>query len=91
MIRFVNNASVRRLRGATAGDEITGNLITYDNNTEVFSVSATPGPDSAASGPSERVRAVLTPREGSPAAQAAQAASQAGPALRLSPSLGGKP
>lgn len=92
VIRFVNNAAVRRLQGATAGDEITGSLITYDNTTEVFSVSATPGANSAASGVSERVRAVLTPREGSAAAQqAAQAASQAGSTLRFSPSLGGKP
>ena len=92
LIRFVNTASVRRLRGATAGDEITGSLITYDNTTEVFSVSAASGPELAASGASERVRAVLTPREGTPAAQAAaQAASQAVPALRLSPSLGRKP
>lgn len=92
VIRFVNNASVRRLRGASTGDEITGRLITYNNTTEVFSVSNTTGPDPAASGPTERVRAVLTPREGTPAAQAAAlAASQVAPPLRLSPSLGGKP
>ena len=40
-IRFVNNASVRRLRGATMADEISGNLISYDSITEVFSVSST--------------------------------------------------
>src|SRR5687767_6790449 len=34
-VRFVNNAVVRRLRGATIGDEIVGSLITYDNTTEV--------------------------------------------------------
>src|SRR5438105_3658999 len=83
-IRFVNNAIVRRLRGATIGDEITGSLITYDNTTEVFSVTGgtTANPTPGGGG---RVRAVLTPREGTPAA--AEAASAA---LRASPALGEK-
>jgi lipopolysaccharide export system protein LptA len=90
VIRFVNNAMVRRLRGTGIGDEITGSLITYDNTTEVFNVSggtpqATAG---GASGSGGRVRAVLTPREGT--AAAAEAASQAAPALKLSPSIGDK-
>ena len=83
VIRFVNNAIVRRLRGASIGDEITGNLITYDNTTEVFSVSGGT-PANTAGSPGGRVRAVLTPREGTPAA--AEAASQAAP-MRLSPSM----
>lgn len=86
-IRFVNNAMVRRLRGESIGDEITGSVVTYDNTTEVFSVSG--GAQSAAgttTAPGGRVRAVLTPREGTPAA--AEAASAA--ALRTSPTLGDK-
>ncbi len=91
VIRFVNNAVVRRLRGASIGDEITGSLITYDNTTEVFSVSGGTGADPATGGTGGRVRAVLTPREGTPAAMAAaQAASQAEPQLKSSPALGGK-
>ncbi|HJV95671.1 MAG TPA: lipopolysaccharide transport periplasmic protein LptA [Albitalea sp.] len=91
VIRFVNNAVVRRLHGATIGDEITGQLITYDNTTEVFSVSGGTAGGPAASG-GGRVRAVLTPREGTPAAAAAAlAASQAAPPLKASPALGGKP
>ena len=88
-IRFVNNAMVRRLRGESIGDEITGNLVTYDNTTEVFSVSggATSGAGTASSAPTGRVRAVLTPREGTPAA--AEAASAAA-ALRPSKTLGDK-
>ena len=31
VIRFVNNASVRRLRGSETSDEISGNLVTYDS------------------------------------------------------------
>lgn len=84
-VRFVNAAVVRRLRGGVVADEVTGSVVSYDNTTEVFSVSGgiaaiTPG------NPSGRVRAVLTPREGTPAA--AEAASQAAPALKPSTSLG---
>ena len=81
-VRFVNRASVRRLRGSTVADEITGNVITYDSISEVFSVS---GGAATAANPGGRVRAVLTPREGSPAAAAAASGSSA---LRQSPTLG---
>ena len=88
-IKFITNASVRRLRGATLADEVSGNLVSYDSTTEVFSVS---GGAVTPSNPSGRVRAVLTPREGSAAAEeAAQAASRPAPQLRLSPSLEARP
>jgi lipopolysaccharide export system protein LptA len=87
-IRFVNNAIVRRLRGASIGDEITGSLITYDNTTEVFSVSGGSSANAASGATGGRVRAVLTPREGTPAA--AEAASAAAAPLRSSPALGDK-
>jgi lipopolysaccharide export system protein LptA len=87
-IKFIKNAAVRRLRGATVADEITGNLVTYDATTEVFSVSG--GAATSAANPAGRVRAVLTSREGSEAAtEAAQAASAVPrPVLKLSPALG---
>ena len=76
VIRFVNNASVRRLRGVASADEIAGNLVTYDSTTEVFNVSG--GAPATAANPGGRVRAVLVPREGSAAAaEAAKAASAA--------------
>jgi lipopolysaccharide export system protein LptA len=89
-VRFVNRASVRRLRGAVVADEITGNLVTYDSLAEVFSVSG--GGPATPSNPGGRVRAVLTPREGTAAAEAASAAasSSAAPALRPSATLGEK-
>jgi lipopolysaccharide export system protein LptA len=89
-IKFVTNASVRRLRGAEVADEIAGNLVSYDSVNEVFNVS---GGAATPNNPTGRVRAVLTPRDGSRAAQeAAQAASQPAPApLKLSPGLGGAP
>ncbi|MBW8828873.1 MAG: lipopolysaccharide transport periplasmic protein LptA [Burkholderiales bacterium] len=93
IIRFVNNAMVRRLRGETIGDEITGTIVAYDNTTEVFSVLG--GSHTAAGGknaPGGRVRAVLTPREGTPAAAeaASAAAAAAGTQLKASTSLGDK-
>jgi lipopolysaccharide export system protein LptA len=84
VIKFINNAAVRRLRGATLADEITGNLVTYDSTAEVFNVSGGAAP--SATSPGGRVRVVLTPREGSVAAvEAAQAASKPNLPLKLSP------
>ncbi len=62
-LRLVGNGAVRRLRGNTVADEITGALITWDNNAELFSVH---GADSASTGSEGRVRAILTPREERP-------------------------
>ena len=65
VVRFAGNAQVRRLRGTTPADEITGNLITYDNGNETFSVQGgAPAPAAGgASAPSSgRVRVVITPR-----------------------------
>lgn len=87
VIRFVNNASVRRLRGSSAVDEIAGNLVTYDSTTEVFNVSG--GASATAANPGGRVRAVLAPREGTTAAAEASRAASAAP-LKTTPALGAK-
>ena len=42
VVRFAGNATVRRLRGGTAADEISGGVITYDNGSETFSVQGAP-------------------------------------------------
>ena len=93
VVRFVNNASVRRLRGGEVADEISGNLVTYDSTTEVFNVSG--GAPATAANPGGRVRATLTPREGSAAAaeaaRAASAAAASAPPLRTAPALGTRP
>ena len=88
VVKFVNNAALRRLRGATPADEITGNLITYEASSDKLTVSGGAAPTAA--NPGGRVRAVLTPREGTEAAaEAAEAAAAAASApLRLSPALG---
>jgi len=63
VVRFSGAAQVRRLRGATPADEITGSVITYDNGNETFSVQGADAAAGAASTPgSGRVRVVITPR-----------------------------
>jgi lipopolysaccharide export system protein LptA len=81
-VRLVDRAVIRRYRGATLADETAGSLITYDNRSEVFSVTGGPAAVTPAN-PSGRVRATLAPREAS-----APAASQPGAALRATPALG---
>jgi lipopolysaccharide export system protein LptA len=78
-IRFTGKASVKRLRGKSVADEVSGAQITYDNTAEIFTVA---GGASAATpnNPSGRVRAVLSPRQDSPAA--AEAASAVPPGAR---------
>ena len=88
-VKFINRASVRRLRGSSVADEISGNVVSYDSIGEVFSVSG--GAAATPTQPAGRVRAILTPREGTAAAEeAAQSASKPSPQLKLSPSLGDK-
>jgi lipopolysaccharide export system protein LptA len=92
VVRFVNNASARQLRGAAVANEMTGNVITYDSTTEVVNVVG--GAPATVGNPGGRVRATLTPREGTPAAieaaaAAASAAASAAP-LKLAPTLGDK-
>jgi lipopolysaccharide export system protein LptA len=87
-IKFINRASVRRLRGANVADELAGSLVSYDSTTEVFSVSGGGAP--TPTNPNGRVRVVLTPREGTAAAAEAAASKPAAP-LKLSPTLGEKP
>lgn len=87
-VRFIRNAELRRLRGATLADEMTGSLIVYDNTTDVFTVDGsvtTPGQQAGAGG---RVRAILTPRG---AASAPAAVAPGAPAqLRQSTTIGGE-
>jgi lipopolysaccharide export system protein LptA len=86
IVRFINNASVRRLRGAKVADEINGNLVTYNSVTEVMDVTG--GALATAANPGGRVRVVLTPREGTDAAaEAAQEAASSAEPLKQTPML----
>lgn len=69
-VRLVNKAVIRRFRGKQLVDETSGALITYDSLGEVFSVQ---GGNVTAANPGGRVRAVLSPRNDSPAAAPAVA------------------
>ena len=90
IIKFINKASVRRLRGTSVADEIAGNLVTYDGTAEVFNVSG--GAAATPTSPGGRVRVVLTPREGTAAAaEAAQAASKPSVPQKFSPAPGDRP
>ena len=80
-LRFIGNASVRRLRAGSVVDEILGTQITWDSAGEQFSVQGgTPTPGN----PTGRVRAVLGPRAQAPAAATPPSA----PPLKATRALG---
>jgi lipopolysaccharide export system protein LptA len=79
-LRFVGNGAVRRLRGGTVADEITGAVIVWDNLAEVFKVE---GGAVSAANPSGRVRAVLSPRPEPASAPAAAPAAPLAPSRTL--------
>jgi len=60
-IKLIDNAEVRRYRGAVMGDQMTGKLIIYENLTDVFSIDGQRTQEGG-QGSSGRVRAVLAPR-----------------------------
>jgi lipopolysaccharide export system protein LptA len=80
-VRFIKKAQLRRLRGASLADEVTGALIVYENLTDKFTVDG--APKSSATAPAGRVRAMLTPK----AESAAPASVQPPAVLRASPQL----
>jgi len=86
-VKFIKKAQLRRYRGATLGDEITGGVIVYENLTDMFSVdgSASRGVPGVRGG---RVRAMLTPKP-SELGTATPPSGQASPALRASTLLEG--
>lgn len=62
-VKFIKQAELRRLRGSTVADEMTGSLIVYDNTSDVFTVDGGPGsPVTTPGAPGGRIRAVLSPR-----------------------------
>jgi lipopolysaccharide export system protein LptA len=89
-VKFIKRAELRRLRGATVADEMTGSLITYDNTSDVFTVDGGPGSPAPAPGlAGGRIRAILSPRV-SASAPAAPAPAQPRVQLRPSTTIGGE-
>lgn len=93
-VRFIKRGELRRYRGSALSDEITGDLIVYNNLTDVFTVDGqrTRATNAAGDVPAGggRVRAVLAPKDSKPGAAApAPAVPSSGAALRPSNSLSG--
>jgi len=91
-VKFIRQAVMRRLIGATPNDESSGPLIIYDQSNDTFTVNGESLPPNAgvATQPGGRVRAVLTPKPATaPGAKAAPTAKPAGNGLRPSVTLGG--
>ncbi len=90
-VKFIKRAELRRLRGASVADEMTGSLITYDNTSDVFTVDGGPGSPTPAPGlAGGRIRAVLAPRIGASAATVPSQSPQSPVQLRPSVTIGGE-
>jgi lipopolysaccharide export system protein LptA len=82
VMTLINRAEARILRGTEVSNQVTGQKIVYNNNSEVMTVDGQ-AKGQPGSNRGDRVRAVLTPRK-----DATTPAPAAAPALRTSPSLG---
>lgn len=95
-VKFMSKAQLRRYRGSTLNDEMTGAVIVYNNTTDVFTIDGAPAKASPGA-PAGRVRAMLTPtprpEAATPATRPGSAPAPAlpGPLLRVTPALGGAP
>lgn len=83
-VKFIGRAEMRRYRGTTLNDEVSGSLITYDNTSDVFTVDGGAA-GGAPAAPGGRVRATLAPR-GAASAPAGAASTPAAAPARLRPS-----
>ena len=88
IVKFIKRAELRRYIGGTMADQIHGDVIVYNNLTDVFTVDGNPSNASSAN-PGGRVRAVLAPRAAASAPAPAPATPSTAPALRSSTTLGG--
>jgi lipopolysaccharide export system protein LptA len=79
VVTLIQRAEVRILRGNQLADQVNGHTIVFNNTSEVMTVDG-----QATNGAGQRVRAILTPRNTPPAANAH---TPTAPALRASPGL----
>jgi lipopolysaccharide export system protein LptA len=82
-VKFVRQAELRRLRGASVADEITGAVITYENLTDRFTVDGSASAPVAGVAPG-RIKATLTPKSEGAAVPPSPPVN-----LRLAPAAGG--
>ncbi len=95
-VKFINKAQLRRYRGATLNDDMTGAVIVFNNATEVFTIDGSVAKGSLGA-PAGRVRAMLTPAPdaagGAPATSNPGSVTTSpvpGTTLRATPLLGGE-
>jgi len=86
-VRFTGRAVMRRIRGGTLTDEVTGQVIIYDNKTSVFQVVGNAGGATTTKG---RVRGVITPRSTEPVSPAKDKGAALTPATNLAQPEGGR-
>lgn len=87
VVTFRGKAMLSRLLDGKLVDRSQGNVIAYNQITDVFTVEG--GSNGATpTNPSGRVRVMLTPQSGTASTPAAP---KAPPALKVAPSLGGQP
>ncbi len=79
-VRFIGNAQLRRMRGSTVADEVSGAVIHFDNRSEVFSVEG----GQSSPHPAGRGRTVLMPRDAA-ASEPATAPLPLQPSITLQP------
>lgn len=97
-VKFIGNAVMRRLLGATPNDESQGALIVYDQSNDTYTVNGSTVPPNTAvnAQPGSRVRTILTPKSATPGAPGAKPAAPAAPqpapgtGLRSSTTLDGE-
>ncbi len=88
--KFISRAQLRRYRGTTLNDEMTGAVILYNNTTDVFTIDSAVTKGNLGA-PSGRVRAMLTPApEAAATAPSVDANKAPAPVLRDSTTLGGE-
>ena len=87
--RISSKAQLRRYRGATLADEFTGEVIVYNNTSDMFSIDGAQPKAGSGPAPGGRIRAMLIPKPQVPAASAPTAGLPVAPTLRQSITLGG--
>ena len=88
-VKLIKNAVLKRLRGVVLNDDISGNLITYDNTTDVYNVEGGGAKNADGSG-GGRVRAILSPKSASNSTPPAPASGMTGgitTQLRATPAI----
>jgi lipopolysaccharide export system protein LptA len=85
-VTFTRRSILRRYVGSKLNDEITGQVIVYNNTTSVMTVDGGPAATASGTPRAGRVRAVLTPRNDDSAAPKPPASTAP---LRKSQTLGG--